>query len=229
MIITLRNEVMPHGMDYFNILLLCRKADLQDMFDILGVGWTKSMSKVDLINVLCTLLHQDSARWVNALPKEEQKIFSKLLVMREDGHFAMPIQDKELMLHKLMFVFTFVDEIRQEWRLYMPDAVRKIINDAVNTQMELYPELKEMDRVLTEYQKAANALNDMSNILFQSGNRDRKRLQKDVAKIETVLNTNEHAFRALIPSLQKYDTNVSQILKTFEATKLQLAFIKMQI
>lgn len=69
----------------------------------------------------------------DALPAKEQKVVSKFLDMKADEYLTWPLKEgEELVMQTLHLVISYEDG--KQWRLYMPDCIRRELDRGLKTE-----------------------------------------------------------------------------------------------
>ena len=88
-------------------------------------SWVPShYHKADYTLVIDASFVTDPLRLLSALPTPEQKAVMTLVGMKADEYLTWPMdEDEELMMQTLHLVISYEDG--DQWRLYMPDCIRR--------------------------------------------------------------------------------------------------------
>lgn len=88
-------------------------------------SWVPShYRKADYTLVIDASFVTDPLRLLSALPTPEQKAVMTLVGMEADEYLTWPLdEDEELMMQTLHLVISYEDG--DQWRLYMPDCIRR--------------------------------------------------------------------------------------------------------
>src|SRR5574344_461400 len=149
--ITLYSEPLINDISIQQIGEMDTKANLLETFELLNVGIRKSLRKSELASILKLFFEQETAMFINILPDKEKKLLSDLLFGKQHNYVEQPLnEDKFLLLQKLHLVVTHEDKEKRIWHLYMPDNIRHRINDQLQQDITLYPELQQLDAICTE-------------------------------------------------------------------------------
>ena len=80
--------------------------------------------KADYTLVIDASFVTDPLRLLSALPAPERKAVMTLVGMKADEYLTWPLdEDEELMMQTLHLVISYEDG--DQWRLYMPDCIRR--------------------------------------------------------------------------------------------------------
>lgn len=142
--ITLLQDNNDQDISIHDMMMLDTKANMLEAFDLGGLKISKKAPKEVLASSWDHILHDEPAFIIGHLPEEEQKMLTKLAVMKQEEYITYPRNpEKFLMMQKMYLVVTY--EGKDFWHIYMPDSVRKIVSELAEKEMELYPGMREMN------------------------------------------------------------------------------------
>lgn len=120
-----------------DLVSLDNLANLKKHLAMLGSWVPSNYRKADYVMVIHANFLTYPLRLYEALPVKEQKVVSKLLDMKADEYLTWPLkEDEELVMQTLHLVVTYEDG--KLWRLYMPDCIRRELDQARKAEfMEL--------------------------------------------------------------------------------------------
>ena len=140
--IALREDRNEKDITIKQMAMLDCKENILVAFDILGIKVSKSHRKHELAECLESIFKDNSVAFVNALPREEYKMFTKLMAMDATEYITYPINlQKFLVMQKLYLVVSYqgVDG----WHLYIPQSIRNQVNKDAERQAEEVPGMRE--------------------------------------------------------------------------------------
>lgn len=137
---TLKFEPLPDDISMKDLAMFDSKANILESFKLVNCRISKNYKKEELASALEHFFMQFPGAFANILSSHEVKIMSELLdnpqshyveYERDDDHF--------LLIQKLHLVVTY--ETKDKWHIYMPDNIRKRLNDMLKDDLKRYPEL----------------------------------------------------------------------------------------
>ncbi len=141
--VVLRNEPLSENLSIGELAKYDSKANMLLTFQLLDVSVAKSWDKTSLAMGMDVVFEQNPALFANILPREERTLLAGLLECKQEECVRCPARkDGFLMLQRLHLVVTYED--KATWHLYMPDKIRKHLNNMVEEDIKLYPEIEEM-------------------------------------------------------------------------------------
>lgn len=120
-----------------DLVSLDNLANLKKHLSVLGSWVPSNYRKADYVMAIHAMFLTYPLRFYEVLPVKEQKVVSKLLDMKADEYLTWPLkEDKELVMQTLHLVVSYEDG--KQWRLYMPDCIRRELDRAQKAEfMEL--------------------------------------------------------------------------------------------
>ncbi len=147
--VIIRKQPLTENLSIGELAKIDSKTNMLETFQIIGVSVAKSWDKTTLANGMNEVFEKDTALFTNKLPKDELMFLAGLLECKQEECVPCPIRDDEfLMLQRLHLVVTYED--KKVWLLYMPDKIRNRLNDMFNEHVKLYPEIDEMNQILSK-------------------------------------------------------------------------------
>lgn len=137
--------------DYTGILIQDTKAGILDSLQTLGIKVSKSLRKAELADMLATVFEEKPFYIINRLSKEDQDLLTQLIACTQDECVVVPVSDLPTGLQRHHLVVTVVDS--DNWKLYMPDSIRKHIDKCAMQDMSIYPGMKEWKQTMDELTK----------------------------------------------------------------------------
>ena len=121
-----------------NILEHCRLVD---------VAVNRNLRKAEIGFALADFFQRDPFWTVNKLSAEEQSLLAKLVVFKSGDCLTYPRNDdKFLQMQKLHLVVTYQTD--SEWKIFMPDCIRKIISRGAEADIDYHPGMREFNDTL---------------------------------------------------------------------------------
>lgn len=112
---------------------------------------SKSLRKAELADMLATIFEENSFHIINQLSKEDQDLLTQLVACKQDEYVLVPKRPEPLGLQVHHLVVTVPDG--DNWKLYMPDSIRKHIDKSAMQDMSIYPGMKEWTQTMDEPNK----------------------------------------------------------------------------
>lgn len=158
--ITLREDKLTENISIRDMAMYDTKANIQESFEILGVKVSKNYKKDLLADVLQDIFNRDPFLFVNSLPEDEQKLISKLIVMKQEDFITQPRNDEDfLSMQKLHLVLTY--QGKYYWHIYMPDSIREKLNESAEQDLDLYPGMRELSSAMDKLNGVNDTLYDL--------------------------------------------------------------------
>lgn len=136
---------------YLDLLLQGKKINILDSFKALDIKVSKSLRKAELAEMLATVFEENPFYIINRLSKEDQDLLTQLVACRQDEYVFVPKRPEPLGLQVHHLVVTIPDG--DNWKLYMPDSIRKHIDKSAMQDMSIYPGMKEWKQTMDELTK----------------------------------------------------------------------------
>lgn len=131
--------------------MLDTKNRILDSFKALDIKVSKSLRKAELAEMLATVFEENPFYIINRLSKEDQDLLTQLVACRQDEYVLVPKRQELLGLQVHHLVVTVPDG--DNWKLYMPDSIRKHIDKSAMQDMSIYPGMKEWKQTMDELTK----------------------------------------------------------------------------
>lgn len=145
--ITLRQDKNEMDISIHDMMMLDTKANMLEAYDLAGLKISKKAPKEVLASSWDHIVHDEPAFIIVHLPENEQKMLTKLAVMKQEEYITAPRNpEKFLMMQKLYLVVTY--EGKDYQHIYMPDSVRKVISELAEEEIELHPGMREMNNAI---------------------------------------------------------------------------------
>ena len=136
------------------------KANILHAFSLINISVAKSYTKDTLTDIWEHLFKTDLFLIVNQLPKEEQKMFSKLLLLKQNEYITYPRNDERfLLMQKLYLTVTY--EGKDYWHIYMPDSIRKHVLKSLEADMNYHPEMRPFHQTMEKLNSCNDRLFDL--------------------------------------------------------------------
>ena len=121
--------------------MLDTKIGILDSFKVLGIKVSKGLRKIDLADRLASVFEEKPFYIINHLSEDDQSLLSKLIACKQDECVVVPVSDQPTALQKHHLVVTVPDG--DNWKLYMPDSIRKHIDKCAMQDLSIYPGMEE--------------------------------------------------------------------------------------
>jgi len=204
------------------------KAAILKSFDIIHVGIAKSHTKHVLATAMEHVFNDNPALFLNALPEEEQRLITKLVVLPQDKYVEHPYnKSHHLLMQKLHLVLSY--HIDDMWHIYMSNSIRHRIDKMAQDDLKYYPELAEFNKLLEEITYNRNKLFDLmdknaSDSLKES---NLKQFSDEINAIDQFYTDAKKRLKKLEPYLKKNTkTNLKVIHDDIENTEFMLGLAK---
>ena len=102
---------------------------------------SKGLRKIDLADRLASVFEEKPFYIINHLSEDDQSLLSKLIACKQDECVVVPVSDQPTGLQKHHLVVTVPDG--DNWKLYMPDSIRKHIDKCAMQDLSIYPGMEE--------------------------------------------------------------------------------------
>ena len=123
------------------------KKEIQEHAKLINVSMPSSYRKGEMAQGLATLFQHDPFYTINQLPMDEQKLIAQLINLKFDEYVEVPRNDRNLlMLQKVHLVVTYEED--DTWKLFMPDSIRTVLKDTMESQIGDIPGMMEYRKVL---------------------------------------------------------------------------------
>lgn len=144
-------QMVSKGYTYTELLLLDTKIGILDSFKALDIKVSKSRCKAELAEMLATVFEENPFYIINRLSKEDQNFLTQLVACRQDEYVLVSKRTEPLGLQVHHLVVTVPDG--DNWKLYMPDSIRKHIDKSAMQDMSRYPGMEEWHQTMEELTK----------------------------------------------------------------------------
>lgn len=122
----------------------------------MDVKVSKSLRKAELADMLATVFEEKPFYIINHLSENEQALLSKLIACRQGECVVVPVSAQPTGLQKHHLVVTVPDG--DNWKLYMPDFIRKHIDKCAMQDLTVYPGMQEWKDALDKLNKLQNQI-----------------------------------------------------------------------
>lgn len=139
------------GYTYTELLMLDTKNGILYSFKALDIKVPKSLRKAELAEMLATVFEENPFYIINRLSKEDQDLLSQLVACKQDEYVLVSKRLEPLGLQVHHLVVTVADG--DNWRLYMPDSIRKHIDKCAMQDMSIYLGMEEWHKTMEELSK----------------------------------------------------------------------------
>lgn len=199
------------------MLMLDTKVNLLCSFDALGIKISKKLLKGELVSKLILLFDENPFFIINRLSKEEQDILTHLVACKQDECVKIPISEQPNNLQKHHLVATFV--LNGEWKLYMPDSIRRHIDKCAMSDLSLYPGMKEWEETLMKLnilqrQVEADVKLNPTTLPIEHLHYYKQRLQDEISELQEI----ERHLRKLESQISQYNVDFGRIYDSIQAT-----------
>lgn len=147
-----------------NFFEIDTKANLQHHCDDLDIYLPAKLRKADFALSLAKFFEHNPLFTYNRLPQSEKEMIAELLSSPSKKYITYPRNDRQfLMMQKVHLVVTY--EKARTWQLYMPDCIRKVLNEALNQEadpevenvFEMMKSLPDFADIISKYPLRAQA------------------------------------------------------------------------
>lgn len=198
---TLKFEPLPDDISMKDLAMFDSKANILESFKLMNFRINRNYKKEELASVLEQFFMQFPGAFANILPRHEITIMAELLenpqshyveYERDDDHF--------LLIQKLHLVVTY--ETKDRWHIYVPDSIRKRLNDMLKEDIKRYPELEEYGKLIDKANKLREeadtfALAHFITSEYNVGSDPKPTAAKYAAELKKL----KQDFQALVPRL----------------------------
>lgn len=144
-------EIIVSKLSFHELLMQDTKNGILESFKALGIKVSKSLRKAELAEMLATIFEEKPFYIINRLSKEDLDLLSQLEACKQDEYILVPKRPEPLGLQVHHLVVTVPDG--DNWKLYMPDSIRKHIDKSAMQDMSIYPGMKEWKQTMDELTK----------------------------------------------------------------------------
>lgn len=127
--ITLRQKLYLDILSLDDMMSFDTKANILEHCRLAHIDIPKSWRKARIGEALADLFERDPQWTLRHLPQEEVTLLKQLLALPSDQYITHPRNDdRYLLMQKFHLVVTY--EAADEWHIYMPGSIRKILEKA---------------------------------------------------------------------------------------------------
>lgn len=132
--------------NFKDLLLTDTKCNILQSLQMLGLKASKGLRKAELADIVATVFDENPFYIINRLSKEDQDLLSQLVACKQEGYVLVPKRPEPLGLQVHHLVVTVPDG--DNWKLYMPDSIRKHIDKCAVQDMSIYPGMEEWQKTM---------------------------------------------------------------------------------
>ena len=123
--ITIQDTTWTSNLSLAAILGVITKAEMLKISDKLGLWVSPNLKKDETARRIAQEILSTPEEVLHVLNKQELQIIDEIVKAGANHYAVRKARKKPYKLQKFGLVVTYIDEVKGEWRMLMPDAVRE--------------------------------------------------------------------------------------------------------